>query len=99
MGDCRPTLDAAVFHWSVKTADEQHHVDVGGKLLFAIAVGVSPAQQRAAGENCHCFVIDNRDPVADGRCGVKTLGEHDCFYGLGKSEDQTDAVVEKHPSR
>jgi hypothetical protein len=92
-------LNAAVLHWSIEPADQQHLVDVGSELLFAVSVSISSTQKRAPGEDGDDFTIFERDPIANSGLWFESKREHHGFGSVRQRKYKSNAVMLKNSAR
>jgi hypothetical protein len=91
-------LNATVLHWSIEPADQQHLVDVGSELLFAVSVSISTTQKRAPREDSDDFTTFKRDPIANSGLWFEPKCEHHGFGSVRQRKYKRNAVMLKHSS-
>jgi hypothetical protein len=88
--------DAAVLDWSIKSANEQHDVDIGGKRLLFITMGGAATKQGSSRHNRNDFSVFHCDPIAHSWLRIKSNGEHHRFGSIGQRKNEGDAMVLKY---
>jgi hypothetical protein len=96
--DSGSTLNAAILHWSIESADQQHLVDVGSELLFAVSVSISTTQKRSPREDGNDFTTFKRDPITNSGLWFEPKCEHHGFGSVGQCKYKRNAVMLKNSS-
>jgi hypothetical protein len=96
--DSGAPLNATVLHWSIEPADQQHLVDVGSELLFAVAVSISTTQKRSPREDGNDFATFKRDPIANSGLWFEPKCEHHGFGSVRQRKYKRNAVMLKNSS-